>query len=256
MGPRMFIRGIDARAGEWTQGYLELQWGRGCSSAESIGAQGVASTRQYGFNGAADVHPRNRPRPSGVQTSARSLQWGRGCSSAESRKAQWVSTRRRSPGWLQWGRGCSYRGIGDAVCEVSCPVRGFNGAADVHPRNRPGAIRARRAGWKLQWGRGCSSAESRRHSGSSRRPTRFNGAADVHPRKPRTDCASVAFSGLLQWGRGCSSAESTRDAQRSGGIIALQWGRGCSSAESREQPSKQQRDRQASMGPRMFIRGN
>src|SRR3990172_2839730 len=147
------------------------------------------------------------------------------------------------------------RGNKVAETRLTSSAGGFNGAADVHPRKRA-ATDGHPNTTVLQWGRGCSSAE-----------TLYRVA--MLPR----------FAGL-QWGRGCSSAETGV----APGILQvdaeLQWGRGCSSAETRASrriaqrwkrfngaadvhPRKQdvydafcRRALVASMGPRMFIRGN
>ena len=83
MGPRMFIRGNMRTKPDTASARSRLQWGRGCSSAETRAAwdegwcsqrlqwgRGCSSaetrsTSRYGinsssFNGAADVHPRKR----------------------------------------------------------------------------------------------------------------------------------------------------------------------------------------------------
>jgi len=133
---------------------------------------------------------------------------------------------------------------------------GFNGAADLHPRKR---IDVRQ----------------------TRSPQRcFNGAADLHPRKPLPfeDAAACPYASMgprifirgngsfvgeapvdqrLQWGRGSSSAETHQVPPLCRGTRSvLQWGRGSSSAETRAGGVPAWPDRDASMGPRIFIRGN
>jgi len=103
MGPRLFSRGKVRRTSAHSRGYV-LQWGRGCSAAESAYRTPTTSPPARCFNGAAAVQPRKAVLAPAIPRSPVSLQWGRGCSAAE----------RRTPGsvwpWhctLQWGRGCS-----------------------------------------------------------------------------------------------------------------------------------------------------
>ena len=85
----------------------------------------------------------------------------------------------------------------------------------------------------LQWGRGCSSAETRSQRGQRQpRRRRFNGAADVHPRKHRDGghqaCPHIGFNGAADV-----------------------------HPRKRQHPGRERvRPELASMGPRMFIRGN
>ena len=61
----------------------------------------------------------------------------------------------------------------------------------------------------------------------------------------------------LQWGRGFSAAETrARRGTRASAATRLQWGRGFSAAETIEAHRVEIRDRPASMGPRLFSRGN
>jgi len=86
---------------------------------------------------------------------------------------------------------------------------------------------------ELQWGRGFSAAEIRR---SIRRCVRFgpsfNGAAAFQPRKSIASILNTPLFGGLQWGRGFSAAEM------------------CYRHTGMHSP------RLASMGPRLFSRGN
>ena len=89
--------------------------------------------------------------------------------------------------------------------------------------------------WWLQWGRGFSAAETSSCQPTRRRRTsRFNGAAAFQPRKRHGGgtCRST-WHVSLQWGRGFSAAET---------------GRGLSLLLSLLDA--------ASMGPRLFSRGN
>ena len=177
MGPRMFIRGNSVRAGRPCR-LQRLQWGRGCSSAETLPSVNPTSFLMR-------------------------LQWGRGCSSAETIS---LETARAEVLVLQWGRGCSSAETPWSAQPVS-NAQCFNGAADVHPRKHPDRrrihpLRAASMGPRMFirgngdgscWETGCAHASmgprmfirgnSESSSGSRRVRTRFNGAADVHPRK-------------------------------------------------------------------------
>jgi len=154
MGPRLFSRG---KCGESviSPSLDQLQWGRGCSAAESA-IPGPEEPRL----GRASMGPRlfSRGKRRLVHRSCRhpGLQWGRGCSAAESFQAP---SGPRPAGLLQWGRGCSAAesGLG---WQTGHPTPGsFNGAAAVQPRKAvPSTF------------------------GPLRR-TCFNGAAAVQPRK-------------------------------------------------------------------------
>ena len=86
---------------------------------------------------------------------------------------------------------------------------------------------------KLQWGRDFSVAEiDTRRASSDGCGTCFNGAATFQSRKYERLCQRRNPDGLLQWGRDFSVAEMQR--QRHGRLMA----------------------RIASMGPRLFSRGN
>ena len=178
----MFIRG-NIHPGVAGTKIVLLQWGRGCSSAETTNSTTFEVDAGRRFNGAADVHPRkptpgagrwrhllasmgprmfirgNAPRVRAPKApESRKLQWGRGCSSAETSPPD-----RRARRWPR-----------------------FNGAADVHPR-KPSQMRTfHLRSPELQWGRGCSSAETHVFVNHHRRLSSFNGAADVHPRKRAT----------------------------------------------------------------------
>ncbi len=230
MGPRMFIRGISARTGVNSRPSRELQWGRGCSSAES---------QQPGL-------PVNG---SGPHASMGPRMFIRGIVPIRhDQDARWPAS---------MGPRMFIRGIVPRPAAASSRTR-FNGAADVHPRNRrsaPELLRASAAGFN-----GAADvhprnrSRRRRHASfidsasmgprmfirgightvvptSVHRSRRFNGAADVHPRN-----------------RGRALRASIHE-------VRLQWGRGCSSAESRFGVSATARECTASMGPRMFIRG-
>ena len=227
------------------------------------------------FNGAADLHPRKRLLFGAITGDSVLLQWGRGSSSAETLRAV---PGRGAPGGLQWGRGSSSAETRPSD-HTATPVRRFNGAADLHPRKPPprspsdpwlkcfnGAAdlhprkRVFRATWArfgrpLQWGRGSSSAET------------------------WCACRIPLSCPSLQWGRGSSSAETYGNpatfalGQGFNGaadlhprkLVRLQVGRierrSFNGAADLHPRKRRQRGRagticRASMGPRIFIRGN
>ncbi len=159
---------------------------------------------------------------------------------------------------LQWGRGFSAAEISRSEADRCRERWGFNGAAAFQPRKS--ALRRARPRWfggasmgprlfsrgnpvhrlqrprgqlRLQWGRGFSAAEIRSTATSSTvASTRFNGAAAFQPRK---------------W-----LGRPTREPARR----KLQWGRGFSAAEIFSTHPEPARKSRASMGPRLFSRGN
>ena len=61
----------------------------------------------------------------------------------------------------------------------------------------------------------------------------------------------------LQWGRGCSAAEiGTLPLRAQQSHCRLQWGRGCSAAEITIRRARKCGRTLASMGPRLFSRGD
>ena len=179
---------------------------------------------------------------------------------------------------LQWGRGCSSAETNFADTE-DVVLGGFNGAADVHPRKlrvRDQSAHASHASmgprmfirgnnkldrelitkhFGLQWGRGCSSAETR----PGHRPHTIPALASMGPRMfirgNLQRALSAVGASMLQWGRGCSSAETSPSraaAWRGPGF------NGAADVHPRKHGGGRRADgrREASMGPRMFIRGN
>ena len=189
----------ESRARRSRHGYRDrLQWGRGCSSAESTMSR-RADASVTGFNGAADVHPRNRmldarpvarPASMGPRMFIRGIVLGRSCVDAVSLGASMgprmfirgiaPQPRDADPSIrLQWGRGCSSAESSSTVCLERCRCSRFNGAADVHPRNR--RVRSRHRCWLS-----ASMGPRMFIRGIGVDPAYvepcFNGAADVHPR--------------------------------------------------------------------------
>ena len=110
---------------------------------------------------------------------------------------------------------------------------------------------------KLQWGRGFSAAETLAAFDSPPlADSSFNGAAAFQPRKPRELYRRVREVKPLQWGRGFSAAETRRWGTHRHPVRLLQWGRGFSAAETVAVVSLSSHDAPASMGPRLFSRGN
>ena len=85
---------------------------------------------------------------------------------------------------------------------------------------------------------------------------RFNGAAAVQPRKSQPSLYHRLSEPVLQWGRGCSAAEMRVYVPSPLSVRLLQWGRGCSAAEMPRDGTGEDAAGRASMGPRLFSRGN
>ena len=169
----------------------------------------------------------NRRTPA-IYICAVALQWGRGCSSAETRGDLVMSARMMT---LQWGRGCSSAETPDRDGALALAIASMGPRMFIRGNIRPADVGAD-----------------------------FRTAASMGPRMfIRGNGFSASFNASsvsLQWGRGCSSAETAACVTDLTVQNQLQWGRGCSSAETRV-VSRSSGDRQvASMGPRMFIRGN
>src|SRR5262245_28925227 len=110
----------------------------------------------------------------------------------------------------------------------------------------------------LQWGRRSSSTESRSLGHHGRRdPARFNGAVIfVDGEEQDTGHDWGQGKHLLQWGRRSSSTESALMLRYSNqGVGELQWGRRSSSTESALHCEGGHGERNASMGPSMFVDG-
>ena len=94
---------------------------------------------------------------------------------------------------------------------------------------------------------------------SGRLPTRgpsFNGAATLQPRKLRDRVDLLQLLWQLQWGRDSSAAEMQKLQIKKSQRWALQWGRDSSAAEIRSWLGRIASRLGASMGPRLFSRGN
>ena len=228
MGPRTSIRGnLLGRKGDiWAK--MPLQWGRGLPSAEthnSCQRQGHRSCfngaadfhprkraaanagrrREGGFNGAADFHPRKQ-RQSGAPHRERSLaSMGPRTSIRGNFERLLVAI---TPNPASMGPRTSIRGNRYRIDYLRMPTRGFNGAADFHPRKLDdgGAIASRRLLASM----------------GPRTSIRGNGIAFQQPRG----------NALLQWGRGLPSAETLCCRPSHLSWLTLQWGRGLPSAET------------------------
>ena len=274
MGPRIFIRGnhdgeAAREAGVWLQWGRgsssaetcmnspprtvpgRLQWGRGSSSAETARCNSGPSIGAC-FNGAADLHPRKPARqPGGRRSYAASMGpriFIRGNSEAAA-----------TPGvhsYASMGPRIFIRGNPGCPSGRSPDRPRFNGAADLHPRKRQVTVHA-------QGGARASMGPRIFIRGN------FEG--------PQT---LARFLGTLQWGRGSSSAETLAPRFSAASRVELQWGRGSSSAETPSLAACRTHSRcfngaadlhprkhgrapavlatlpDASMGPRIFIRGN
>ena len=238
-----------------------LQWGRGCSAAE-IRRRRSGYHAVYGFNGAAAVQPRKceggregdghgcasmgprlfsrgnvRPARRHRRRHAR-LQWGRGLFS---RGNGWRTSHRLPSidAALQWGRGLFSRGNARAADGAhGVPAAGFNGAAAVQPRKRIGSADAVDAPMR-----------------------RFNGAAAVQPRKAAmpsqldATAAAAGFNGAAA----CSAAETSAATCDELAAASTSRFNGAAAVQPRKRRRCRTRDfsqYDASMGPRLFSRGN
>ncbi len=207
----------------------------------------------------------------------RALQWGRGFSAAE---IPWRMGSREHPLQASMGPRLFSRGNVTKFVEHTSPI-----SASMGPRlfsrgnvTRRSCLTTR---WRLQWGRGFSAAEMDRlppkkagrgqasmgprlfsrgnqvqNSNRNQTSMGFNGAAAFQPRKLCEQCGSHLTRGPLQWGRGFSAAEmSYRELWTPFNPVASMGPR----LFSRGNPARSARTGgggYASMGPRLFSRGN
>src|SRR3972149_6954587 len=112
MGPRMFIRG-NLMMEFSTRNPSSLQWGRGCSSAETRSQRGQRQPRRRRFNGAADVHPRKQEQRADLYAPIESFN---GAADVHPRKPHVSAHNLQHLAVLQWGRGCSSAETTVAAC--------------------------------------------------------------------------------------------------------------------------------------------
>ena len=227
MGPRMFIRGNPLRSA-YCGWHGPLQWGRGCSSAETLIYQ------QYGpLPEVASMGPRMFIRGNDEGTGGDIT----GFAQASMGPRMFIRGNLHpvypSVGPLFASMGPRMFIRGNMIYRPLCADTGcFNGAADVHPRKLRGSCDVPNCG-------GC-----------------FNGAADVHPRKlgPASLCrrCRVASMGPRMFIRGNDlNAPDRVDGQISfNGAADVHPRKLDGIGRCADYPG------QASMGPRMFIRGN
>ncbi len=158
---------------------------------------------------------------------------------------------------LQWGRGFS---AAEMALESPSGPHGtarFNGAAAFQPRKSVLWDLMPQPPFLLQWGRGFSAAEIsglrlRSNNRSELQWGRGFSAAEIW-----LPIADAHRAGRLQWGRGFSAAEIQATIQAAREMAELQWGRGFSAAEIPQvEPCGRLDQEPASMGPRLFSRGN
>ena len=228
MGPRLFSRG----------------------NAAAIQARRSASES---FNGAATFQPRKSGRRLANSVHSIQLQWGRDFSAAEIRSAghsrrrpcpasmgprlfsrgnSAASTKTPNAGMASMGPRLFSRGNLAGPRRGAPPGTGFNGAATFQPRKCRGPARAAAVGPGFN---GAATFQPRKLQASRDLRLRlggFNGAATFQPRK----CGGPMAQPL--------------------GIDRLQWGRDFSAAEIWITNLSPPRNFNASMGPRLFSRGN
>ena len=147
-----------------------------------------------------------------------------------------------------------------AVVGRQLPPR-FNGAAAIQPRKfRSAAVVGRQLPPRFN---GAAAIQPRKCRvglvGFHDHQVGFNGAAAIQPRKSELAAAFPFLQILLQWGRGYSAAEISQTSRPLYGpsMTWLQWGRGYSAAEMTIRVADHGSCYcRASMGPRLFSRGN
>ena len=175
MGPRTSIRGNHVHGARFPASDDEaLQWGRGLPSAETpriVHPRNTSATAAvWGFNGAADFHPRKRQWTTRKDPDSKRASMGPRTSIRgnffipDAIRPTAYSIARASMGPRTSIRGNRNSPAGNSPRPA---WRCFNGAADFHPRKRDAV-----------------SASGVRHA---RKPG-FNGAADFHPRKHHVGC--------------------------------------------------------------------
>ena len=155
-----------------------------------------------------------------------------GAATLQPRKSSWIRSRAPRLGWLQWGRDSSAAEM-PAVTNVAIVIglalmgpRLFS-RGNAHTRTVPAMPAA-----ELQWGRDSSAAEIMLNESAS------------------------GCSWRLQWGRDSSAAEISHHWDAKTKPVELQWGRDSSAAEMPPAGPETSDGKRASMGPRLFSRGN
>ncbi len=173
------------------------------------------------------------------------------------------------------------RGIRRIRAGCRRPSSSFNGAADVHPRNRGRFALPIRGHVRASMGPRMFIRGIRRR-GSDRPPSRhrFNGAADVHPRNPTREWLQHHYCELASMGprmfiRGIPQRAGIAEARPIASMGPRMFIRGivirpppfarCGARRfngaadvhprNHRRAARRGRGRRASMGPRMFIRG-
>ncbi len=133
---------------------------------------------------------------------------------------------------LQWGRACLSAETGRSVDPIGQMLIASMGPR-LFERGDAALVCANLQEMeKLQWGRACLSAET------------------------EGTCAPFVRPEELQWGRACLSAETVSSPMDRRPGCVLQWGRACLSAETPKPIFKMRSKLFASMGPRLFERGD
>ncbi len=228
MGPRLFSRGNIGRGQTALLIRGMLQWGRGFSAAEMpSGSVSYALTRSR-FNGAAAFQPRKCGPFLAVSVTITQASMGpRLFSRGNPGRSRTPSAAFR----LQWGRGFSAAEIARAR-QLSAADDDASMGPRLFSRGNTAIVSASDSLDWLQWGRGFSAAE-----------------IPCLAERPRQNYK-------LQWGRGFSAAEMVADFSVGRMAFSLQWGRGFSAAEIRSTRPASGERATASMGPRLFSRGN
>ena len=230
MGPRLFSRGNSAAEAGGLGGVFGLQWGRGSSAAEMT----RTDTLLLGL-AAASMGPRLFSRGNAISrpTSSSARPSFNGAAALQPRKSPPREVASRRTARASMGPRLFSRG-NTAPNTFICDLNGLqwgrgSSAAEIRTQAKSVVVPA-----QLQWGRGSSAAEIR--------------FSEVTPRP---------VANALQWGRGSSAAEMTPESLPCGrmrrsfnGAAALQPRKFNWTMHARPRAVR------ASMGPRLFSRGN
>ncbi len=275
MGPRLFSRGNSESTWPESRRRYRLQWGRDSSVAEMRICGAVAWIGRWGFNGAATLQSRkcsaerltvcydrgrfngaatfsrgNRPR----QDTSTDMAGFNGAATLQSRKCVASAVRYSQDAGASMGPRLFSRGNLGSGHRARFAVESFNGAATLQSRKcRTDAMpvdRRRASMGPRLFSRGNRQANAIRQSRAG-----FNGAATLQSRKSATWCQAVRDL-KLQWGRDSSVAE-IGGAVLMGGL-GIKCFNGAATLQSRKFLSalREAAEEIASMGPRLFSRGN
>ena len=157
---------------------------------------------------------------------------------------------------LQWGHGFSAVEIRTEDLAVSTQAKASMGPR-LFSRGNGLAASAKRSSTALQWGHGFSAVEIPWHPSVASIKVVASMGPRLFSRGNLQALRACAILIELQWGHGFSAVEiSAGGAGFCAGRSGLQWGHGFSAVEISIAAGQKGRDDHASMGPRLFSRGN